>query len=101
MAKNANNFSFVAGLRPAGPERAEERTESQELEQLLKMSDDAWANFIASINPAQLEQERMRVHGDLDHERPGSREDHEMRFAHDWLKQQRIRDATDDDTPPR
>lgn len=53
------------------------------------MTDDAWSNFIASINPAELESERMRVHGDLDHERPGSRWDHEMRHAHEWLKQQR------------
>lgn len=50
--------------------------------------DDAWSNFIASIDPVALESERMRVHGDLDHERPGSRWDHEMRHAHEWLKQQ-------------
>lgn len=51
--------------------------------------DDAWANFIASIDPVALERERMRVHGNLEHERPGSRQDHEMRHAHNWLKQQR------------
>lgn len=51
--------------------------------------DDAWANFVASLNPTELEAERMRVHADLDHERPGSRWDHEMRHAHEWLKQQR------------
>jgi len=53
------------------------------------MTDDAWANFIASIDPLALERERMRVHGKLEHERPGSRQDHEMRHAHEWLKQQR------------
>ncbi len=31
------------------------------------------ANFIASIDPVALERERMRVHGNLEHERPGSR----------------------------
>lgn len=61
------------------------------------MTDDAWANFIASIDPVALERERMRVHGNLEHERPGSRQDHEMRHAHEWLKSQRIRDAIDDD----
>lgn len=49
-------------------------------------SDDGWVNFIASIDPAQLERELMRVHGNLDAERPGSREDHEMRFAHDYCR---------------
>lgn len=53
------------------------------------MTDDAWANFIASIDPVALEHERMRVHGNLEHERPGSRQDHEMRAAHEWLKQDR------------
>lgn len=61
------------------------------------MTDDAWANFIASIDPVALEQERMRVHGNLEHERPGSRQDYEMRHAHEWLKQERIRAARDDD----
>ncbi|WP_336698211.1 hypothetical protein [Curtobacterium sp. USHLN213] len=61
------------------------------------MMDDAWANFIASIDPVAIELERMRVHGNLEHERPGSRQDHEMRHAHEWLKQERIRAATDDD----
>jgi hypothetical protein len=56
--------------------------------------DDAWANFIASIDSVALEQERMRVHGQLDHERPGSRQDHEMRRAHEWLKQQRVQQAS-------
>lgn len=45
-----------------------------------------WENFIASLNPAAVEQERMRVHGDLDQERPGSRADHEMKFAHDYVR---------------
>lgn len=53
--------------------------------------DDAWANFVASINPVELETERMRVHADLDHERPGSRWDHEMRAAHAWLKNERLK----------
>lgn len=51
------------------------------------MTDDAWMNFIAQIDPAVLETERARVHGDLDTERPGSRQDHEMRFAHDYVRQ--------------
>lgn len=53
------------------------------------MTDDAWANFIASLDPVALEQERMRVHGNLDAERPGSRQDHEMRFAHDYCREER------------
>jgi hypothetical protein len=61
------------------------------------MTDDAWSNFIASIDPVALEGERMRVISDLDNERPGSRQDHEMRHAHDWLKQQRVREAIDED----
>lgn len=58
------------------------------------MSDDAWSNFIASIDPVQLERERMRVISDLDNERPGSHQDHEMRAAHEWLCDQR-RNRTD------
>ncbi|WIA95821.1 hypothetical protein [Curtobacterium sp. MCBA15_004] len=50
------------------------------------MSADAWDNFIASLDPAAVEAERMRVHGDLDQERPGSRADHEMKFAHDYVR---------------
>ena len=51
------------------------------------MSDtDAWANFVAQLDPAALERERMAVHGDLDAERPGSRQDHEMRFAHEYVR---------------
>ena len=51
------------------------------------MSDtDAWTNFIAQLDPAALERERMAVHGDLDTERPGSRQDHEMRFAHEYVR---------------
>lgn len=49
-------------------------------------NDDGWANFVASVDPAQLERERMRVTSNLDAERPGSREDHEMRFAHDYCR---------------
>lgn len=44
-----------------------------------------WENFVASLDPAAVEAERMRVHGDLNDERPGSRADHEMRRAHDYL----------------
>lgn len=61
------------------------------------MSDDAWSNFIASIDPVALERERMRVISDLDNERPGSRQDHEMRHAHQWLKQQRVQQSVDED----
>lgn len=51
------------------------------------MSDtDAWSNFVAQLDPAALERERMAVHGDLDAERPGSRQDHEMRFAHEYVR---------------
>ena len=51
------------------------------------MSDtDAWTNFVAQLDPAALERERMVVHGDLDAERPGSRQDHEMRFAHEYVR---------------
>lgn len=57
------------------------------------MTDDAWSNFIASINPAQLESERMRVHGDVMVERFGSRQHWEMVHAHEWLKQQRAERA--------
>lgn len=53
------------------------------------MSDDAWANFIAQLDPAAVEAERYRVHGNLDAERPGSRQDHEMRFAHDYVRAER------------
>jgi hypothetical protein len=59
---------------------------------------DAWANFIASLDSATLEAERMRVHGDLDAERPGSRQDHETRFAHDYVRRdfwERMRGAAE------
>lgn len=45
-----------------------------------------WENFIASLDPTVVESERMRIHGDLTDERPGSRADHEMRRAHDYLR---------------
>ncbi|WP_065962390.1 hypothetical protein [Curtobacterium sp. UCD-KPL2560] len=48
-----------------------------------------WENFVASLDPAAVERERMRTHGDLDEERPGSRADHEMRFAHDYVRAER------------
>ncbi|MCM3521754.1 hypothetical protein [Curtobacterium sp. P97] len=57
------------------------------------MSDDAWENFIASIDPVALEAERMRVHGNLMTERFGSRQHHETVRAHEWLKAHR-QDAT-------
>lgn len=53
------------------------------------MTDDAWSNFIASIDPVALERERMRVHGDLMAERFGSRQHWEMVHAHEWLSAQR------------
>jgi len=46
------------------------------------LTDDAWDAFIASLNPATLEQERMRppLHPEL--ERPGGAEDNRMRSRH-------------------
>ena len=43
---------------------------------------DAWDAFVASLNPATLEQERMRppLHPEL--ERPGGAEDNRMRSRH-------------------
>jgi hypothetical protein len=42
----------------------------------------AWDNFIASVDVAQLERERMRVLGSLTTERPGSRQEHEVMHGH-------------------
>ena len=42
----------------------------------------AWDNFIASLDVAQLERERMRVLGSLDKERPGSWEHHHAMERH-------------------
>ena len=42
----------------------------------------AWDNFIAAIDVAELERERMRVLGSLVKERPGSRQHHETMWAH-------------------
>jgi hypothetical protein len=42
----------------------------------------AWDNFIATVDPVQLERERMRVLGSLVKERPGSRQHHEVMWAH-------------------
>jgi hypothetical protein len=59
-----------------------------------------WEHFIAGLTPALLERERARVHGDLEQERVGSRTDHEMRAAHDfirrdvWAKAQEEREDT-------
>ncbi|WP_242089211.1 hypothetical protein [Curtobacterium sp. DN_7.5] len=47
------------------------------------MSDDAWANFIAQLDPAAVEAERFRPPGD--DERPGSVTDQRMRTAHAFL----------------
>lgn len=47
--------------------------------------DAAWDNFVASIDPVALQREHAGP-GDLDAERPGSREDHEMRFAHNYVR---------------
>ena len=44
--------------------------------------DDAWNNFIASINPVTIERERMRPPADTELERPGSAEDTRMRSRH-------------------
>jgi hypothetical protein len=43
---------------------------------------DAWDAFIASLNPATLEQERMRPPDDPELERPGGAEDNRMRSRH-------------------
>ena len=47
--------------------------------------DAAWDNFVASIDPVALQREHAGS-GDLETERPWSREDHEMRFAHDYVR---------------
>ncbi|UXZ57065.1 hypothetical protein [Curtobacterium sp. Arg-1] len=47
------------------------------------MNDDAWSNFIASINPVELEAERYRPPGP--EERPGSTTDLRMKAAHQFL----------------
>ncbi|WP_248703761.1 hypothetical protein [Curtobacterium sp. MWU13-2055] len=47
--------------------------------------DAAWDNFVASIDPVVLQREHAGP-GDLGAERPWSREDHEMRFAHDYVR---------------
>jgi hypothetical protein len=43
---------------------------------------DAWDAFIASLNPATVEQERMRPPTHPELERPGSAEDNRMRSRH-------------------
>lgn len=47
------------------------------------MSDDAWANFVAQLDPAAVEAERYRRPSD--DERPGSVSDQRMRTAHAFL----------------
>jgi hypothetical protein len=42
----------------------------------------AWDVFVASLDPTQLEGERMRV-GDLADERPGSRRQRAVMYAHE------------------
>lgn len=42
----------------------------------------AWDNFIAALDVAQLERERMRVLGSLNRERPGSWEHHHAMERH-------------------
>lgn len=42
----------------------------------------AWEVFVASLNPVELEGERMRA-GDLQAERFGSREHHEALWLHE------------------
>lgn len=46
------------------------------------MTDDAWETFIASLNPATLERERMRPPEHPELERPGGAEDNRMRSRH-------------------
>jgi hypothetical protein len=43
---------------------------------------DAWANFIAGLNPITIEHERMRPPDNPEHERPGSTDDKHMRSRH-------------------
>jgi hypothetical protein len=46
------------------------------------VTDDAWDAFIASLNPATPEQERMRPPTQPELERPGGAEDNRMRSRH-------------------
>jgi hypothetical protein len=46
---------------------------------------DSWNNFIASLNPQALEQERVRPPADTEIERPGSAEDTRMRSRHNQV----------------
>lgn len=46
----------------------------------------AWENFVASLDVEELRREQATVHGDLDAERFGSRQHHEMVHAHDYIR---------------
>lgn len=46
------------------------------------MDNDAWRNFVATLNPDRLERERMRPPTNPEHERPGSADDNNMRSRH-------------------
>lgn len=52
----------------------------------------AWDQFVASLDAAELERERMRVLGDLSAERWGSRQHHENVHAHEYMAEQLRRD---------
>lgn len=45
----------------------------------------AWDNFVASLNIEELRREQAPVGGDLDAERFGSRQHHEMVHAHEYI----------------
>jgi hypothetical protein len=46
------------------------------------VTDDAWDTFVASLNPDDLELERMRPPTHPELERPGGAEDNRMRSRH-------------------
>ena len=50
----------------------------------------AWDNFVAAIDPVELERERMRA-GDLKAERFGSREHHEALWLHEVRRGESLR----------
>jgi len=52
----------------------------------------AWQQFVDQLDPAELERERMRVLGDLQAERFGSRQHHETMHAHDYVAEQARQD---------
>lgn len=64
------------------------------------MTDDAWDTFIASLNPATLEQERMRPPTHPELERPGGAEDNRMRSRHNAVVAAYYMQQTGDLTGP-